>query len=106
MALPASTFAHAQSGRLVVTFGGDWLSHAGADWGAGTLNLVLRGYVGSGLTRRTVTLDYRTHSGVVELAYTGGASVPFGFEYLTHSFDGPSSIAARNLYAAARLFRT
>jgi hypothetical protein len=104
MALPSGTFNNASSGRLQVTFRGKWTTNSGADWGAGTLNLILRAYVGSGGSAKTAILSILANTAVIEVPYTGGTDVAVGLEYVTHSFSGPSSIAARELECVCRLF--
>lgn len=102
MGVPSGTFNHASSGRLQVTFRGKWLTNSGNDWGSGSLNLILRAYVGT----KTAILSIINNTAVIEVAYTGGTDVSVGMEYVTHSFSGPSTIEAKELECVCRLFST
>lgn len=104
MGLPSGTFNHASSGQLQVTFRGKWTTNSGNDWGSGTLNLLLRAYVGSGGTEKTAILSILNNTAVIEVAYTGGTNVAVGMQDVSHSFSGPSSITASQLECVCRLF--
>ncbi|MDP2004401.1 MAG: hypothetical protein Q8K45_01885 [Rubrivivax sp.] len=104
MGVPSGTFSNLASGRLQVTFGGDWVTNTGADFGTGVTDMVLRGYVGSGESLQSVILNINVHSGVVERDYVGGTSVPVGMELVSSSLSGPASITAKNLRVTCRLF--
>ena len=106
MAYPSGNFSSSYSGRLQVTFCGNWLTNSGSDFGSGTLNLTIRGYVGSGADKQTVILDLNHHSGVIERNYVGGSgNVAVGMEYVSHSFSGPSSITANKLTVSCTLLK-
>lgn len=104
MGLPSGIFNHSSSGRLQVSFRGKWTTNSGADWGSGTLNLVLRAYVGSGADVRTAILSILSNTAVIEVPYTGGTNVSVGMEDVAHSFSGPSAIYATQLECVCRLF--
>lgn len=104
MGLPTGTFNYPSSGLLQVSFRGKWTTNSGADWGTGTLNLVLRAYVGTGTGAKTAILSILANTAVIEVPYTGGTSVAVGMEDVAHSFSGPSAIQASQLECVCRLF--
>ena len=98
MALPSGNFSSASSGRLQVFFSGQFFTNTGSDFGTGTLDLVIRCKVGSGGDLQTAILKLNAGSSVtMERDYTGGSgNVPVAFEYVSHSFNGPSSVGFSN----------
>lgn len=102
MGLPTGTFTHPASGRLQVVFSGQWRVDD-ADWTGGDWDIVLRCFVGSGADRRTATISLLNPTATLEVAYTGGAELPVGMEYVAHSLESEGSVAARNLSIACHL---
>lgn len=107
MGYPSGTFSDPRPGRLTVRFQGNWVTNTGSDFGSGTLELKLRGFVdhGSGPTRESVILSSSVHAQSIELPYPGGNAVfSMGMEYVSHSFNGPSSITANRLRITCRFY--
>ncbi len=106
MGVPSGNFSSAFSGRLQVTFSAEYLTNAGNDWGSGALDLIVRGFVGSGGTKQTTILSIGCQSAVIERDYTGGSGdLPVGMEEVSYSLSGPSSITAKNLRIACVLIK-
>lgn len=104
MALPTGIFHHSASGRLQVTFYGQWAKNDGHDWGDGATDLWLRAFVDSGTVRRTAVLSLNSTTAVLEIPYTGGTNVAVGMELITYALSGPAAVYASHLECVCRLF--
>jgi hypothetical protein len=108
MALPSGNFSSASSGRLQVVFSGQFYTQTGNDFGSGSLGLVIRCKLGSGANLQTAVLSLASGnaSAVLERDYIGGSgNVPVAMEYVTHSFDGPSTVGIDNCRIACYLIK-
>lgn len=108
MALPSGNFSSANTGRLQVFFSGQFDTNTGGDFGSGTLELIIRCKVGSGgdLQTAILRLSAGVASATLERDYTGGSgNVAVAMEYVSHSFDGPSSVHFSNCRIACYLVK-
>ena len=92
MPLPSGNFSSPNAGRLQVSFSGQWGSSSG-DRNA-SVSLVVRAFIGSGADRQTSIMVFNAgESAMLERDYPGGgAIVPVGMEYVSHSLSGPSAV--------------
>lgn len=106
MALPTGTFSSPDAGTLVLMFSGDWTYREG-DWGAGTWDILLRGYAGpAGSLTYSAILSIKGQSASLVLPYPGGnVSWQIGMEYVHHTFGGAGSISASNLRVSGILIK-
>lgn len=106
MGLPSGNFSSAFSGRLQVSFKGQFLTNGGHDFGTGTLNARLRAYVGTGSGRLTAVVDINSQSALIEQDYVGGSgNVAVGMEEIDHTFSGPSSVTIAPLTITCTLVK-